>query len=368
MLKILAGVSRITLAIQALACTLTPIALAAAQPSYTITPLGLPTAPSCSAIGQDTPEAVSINDAGQVAGIDCFVATINGTQQGIVRGFFWTPQRGAIDIGLPPGTTDPTTSVWTRGINNRGEIVGYVLNSIGNYAFTWKRPRGITVIASDANAVGINASGQVIGGLLKANHAFLFSHHMVTDLGTIPGAINSHAFGINYLGHIAGNADVPAAPPVVYNSPALLWTGGQWRNLGIPAGDVSTFVGGINNFDEIAGFSFDANGHYRAFLWNGDFTILPCLSGQECDAAAINDAGTIVGFANFGAVVWIGGAVFNLNTLIDPRDPLRSQVQLTFATSINDRGDITVNGSYTSGPHNGENEAFVLRPSRDREK
>ena len=355
MLKILAGVSMMVLATQA----------TAAQPSYTITPLGLPTPPLCST-AIDTPEAVSINDAGHVAGIYCFVTTINGTQQGIVRGFLWTPQRGAIDIGVPPGTTDPATSVWTRGINNRGEIVGYVQNSIGNYAFTWHRTRGMTVIASDAYAVGVNASGQVTGGLLKANHAFLFSHHMVTDLGTIPGAINSHAFGINYLGHIAGNADVPAAPPVVYNSPALLWTGGQWRNLGIPAGDVSTFVGGINNFDEIAGFSFDANGHYRAFLWNGDFTILPCLSGQECDAFAINDGGTIVGFANFGAVVWFAGAIFNLNTLIDPRDPLRGQVQLSFATSINDRGDITVNGSYTSGPYNGENEAFVLRPHRER--
>jgi uncharacterized membrane protein len=353
MLKTLAGLSMMVLATQA----------TAAQPSYTITPLGLPTAPRCTAIGQDTPEAVSINDAGHVAGIYCFVATMNGTQQGIVRGFFWTPQRGAVDIGLPPGTTDPATSVWPYSINSRGEIAGLAQTSNAEYAFTWKHPHGITVIASDAFAVGINASGQVIGGLLKANNAFLFSRHMVTDLGTIPGAINSHAFGINNLGHIAGNADIPTAPPVFYNSPALLWTGGQWRNLGIPAGDV--FVddrGGINNFDEIAGTSLDANGHSRAFLWNGDFTILPCLSGQECSANAINDAGTIVGSANFGAVVWIGGAIFNLNTLIDPRDPLRGQVQLTFATSINDRGDITVNGSYTSGPYNGENEAFVLHP------
>jgi uncharacterized membrane protein len=349
MLKTLAGLSMMVLATQA----------TAAQPSYTITPLGLPTPPVCTAIGQLTPEAVSINDAGHVAGIYCFVTTINGTQQGIVRGFLWTPQRGAVDIGLPPGTTDPATSVWTRGINNRGEIVGYVQNSIGSYAFTWHRGRGMTVIASDAYASGVNDLGQVTGAL--ATNAFLFSRGMVTDLGTIPGTIGSNAFGINNLGHIAGFAASTTA------SSAILWTGGQWRNLGVPAGDV--FVGdrgGINIFDEIAGTSFDANGHYRAFLWNGDFTILPCLSGQECDAFAINDGGTIVGFANFGAVVWFAGAIFNLNTLIDPRDPLRGQVQLSFATSINDRGDITVNGSYTSGPYNGENEAFVLRPHRER--
>jgi probable HAF family extracellular repeat protein len=347
MLKTLAGLSMMVLATQA----------TAAQPSYTLTPLGLPNAPGCAAHGFLTPVPVSINDAGHVAGIYCFVTTINGTQQGIVHGFFWTPQRGAVDIGLPPGTTDPRTSVWPRGINNRGEIVGYVLNSIGENAFTWHRGRGMTVIASHAYAVGVNDLGQVAGGLGAT--AFLFSRGMVTDLGTIPGAGGSNAFGINNLGHIAGTAPLPTTP---FTVTAILWTGGQWRNLGIPAGDATVFPFGINNFDEIVGISFDANGHYRAFLWNGDFTILPCLSGQECDAAAINDAGTIVGFFSHGAAVWIGGAVFDLNTLIDPRDPLRGQVDLGQGESINGRGDITAIGFYTSGPHNGDFEAFVLHP------
>jgi probable HAF family extracellular repeat protein len=355
MLKILAGLSMMVLATQA----------TAAQPSYTITPLGLPTPPVCTATGQVTPEAVSINDTDQVAGIYCFVSTINGTQQGIVRGFFWTPQRGAVDIGLPPGTTDPATSVGTRGINNRGEIVGYVQNSIGVYAFTWHRARGMTVIASDASATGVNALGQVAGGLGAATgHAFLFSRGMVMDLGTIPGAVGSNAFGINNLGHIAGIASLLTPPTTT----ALLWTGGQWRNLGIPPGDVAVVPNGINNFDEIVGLSFDANanGHSHAFLWNGDFTILPCLSGQECDAFAINDAGTIVGSGNSAAVVWLAGAVFDLNTLINPRDPLRGQINLLGAESINSRGDITAIGIYTSGPHNGDFEAFVLRPHRER--
>jgi hypothetical protein len=51
----------------------------------------------------------------------------------------WTPQCGAVNLGLPPGVTDPTTSVAAFSINASGQIVGEVLNSSLDDAFVWYR-------------------------------------------------------------------------------------------------------------------------------------------------------------------------------------------------------------------------------------
>ena len=60
-------------------------------------------------------------------------------------------------------------------------------------------------------------------------------------------------------------------------------------------------------------------------------------------STAINNDGTIVGFSNYIALVWLGGVAFDLNTLIAPSDPLNGKVRLIFATCINSRGQIGVN-------------------------
>jgi hypothetical protein len=163
--------------------------------------------------------------------------------------------------------------------------------------------------------------------------------------------------GINNLSHIAGSATFPNG-----TSTLILWTGARWKNLGTRPGSTTAYPAGINAFDEIVGDTEDFN----AFLWNGAFTTLPCLPGAEfCEPAAINDAGTIVGFAataNSTAPIWIKGAVYNLNALIDPRDPLNGQVNLFFAKGINDRGSIIVDGKYQSGPKLDQYDVFLLTP------
>ena len=338
--------------------------------TYTLTPLGLPTQPGCTSNGETAPFPNSINDAGRVVGIYC-------GPQGAVRGFFWTPQQGAVDIGLPPDVPDNmAASVFPSNINNQDEIVGTVLSNTPNqqsrhYAFAWTSRQGMTVIVNGGDAVGINDPGQMTGGLITNNyHAFLYLHGTMRDLGTIPGAINSNAAAINNLGHIAGSAYIVEPSPAHESVPALLWTGSQWRDLGTPAGDVLAYTSGINNFDEIVGVpaATDASGeHYHAFEWNAQFTALPCPSGEGirgCSASAINDAGTIVGATSHAVngIVWIAGQVFYLNALIDPNDPLRGQVYLLNAGSINNPGEIAVLGQYTSGPNAGKYEAFVLSP------
>jgi len=238
-----------------------------------------------------------------VTGIYC---AQNGTPQGEVRGFLWTPQLGAVDLGLPPGVTDPTTIVKPFGINARGQIVGEVANSSFDDDFVWDRS-GFTLIAADAQALAINNPGQVTGRLYSPGHAFLYSNGAVMDLGVgVPGATESGGDAINNLGHIAGWAGIPAPAPAYVSIVPMVWTGAAWRVLGKPiAGNDYAYQSSINNFDEIVGVSNSNNSPMHAFLWkDGVYTVLPCLPDQYCAASSINDAGTIVGATNTVGVIW----------------------------------------------------------------
>jgi hypothetical protein len=61
------------------------------------------------------------------------------------------------------------------------------------------------------------------------------------------------------------------------------------------------------------------------------------------------------------------GSAYDLNTLIDPHDPLYGQVRLTSASAVTNRGQIAANGCYIAGPKDGQCYAFILDPTEDRE-
>jgi probable HAF family extracellular repeat protein len=214
--------------------------------------------------------------------------------------------------------------------------------------------------------------GEVAGTLLTADarHAFLFRNGRMTDLGVPSGAFRSDGFAINAAGHVAGDIDLePRTAPVAH---AAFWSNGRWQDLGLLPGSLDTFGLGINAFDEVVGDAIvTGDGGSGAFLWNGAMTALPCLPGASCiTASAINNDGTIVGNSQTAtALVWLGKThtPYDLNALIDPRDPLSGQVHLILPASINERGQIATNGCYTAGPKNGQCFGFVATPTEDRE-
>src|SRR5215469_5415085 len=330
----------------------------AARPLYSLTPLGLVSTPQICEGQHATPAGLGINNAGSVTGTYCVQ---KGTPQGEIRGFLWTLRGGAVDLGLPPGVTDPTTIVTPFGINARGQIVGELINSSVHDAFVWDSGRFTIIAAGQAHA--INDPGQITGEVYSpVMQAFLFSHRAVRHLGVdAAGATDSRAFAINDLGHIAGVADIPVPGPASVSTVPILWTGTAWRVLGKPpTGDDYALATSINSFDEIVGEAFSNNTPaMHAFLWkHGVYTVLPCLPARYCLASSINDARVIVG----GEVIWFGGQPYDLNTLIDPKDPLHGHVSSISGQTINANGEILGGGIYTSGPYSGRREIFVLSP------
>jgi probable HAF family extracellular repeat protein len=338
---------------------------------YTLTDLGTLSAPSTSfgcgpaalSLGGGNSTVNSISDNGEAVGFYCFRTATD--PEGVYHGFRWTAHRGMVDLGFPQSWTDPATFVSPFGVNDKGEIAGRLREATGQDTAFFYDHGSMRVIGNPGDqAFAINNRGQVTGVSSVSgpapHHAFLYFHGKRTDLATPPGALNSIGYAINDASHIAGQIDLDGGAP----AHAALWTGASWRDLGVPAGDIDATAFGINLFDEVVGISFNSTTNH-AFLWNGAFTILPCLSGFTCEAMSINNAGTIVGFSNVVAVVWLRGVVYDLNTLIDPHDPLHGHVRLYSASAVNARGQIAADGCYIAGPKDGQCFGFILDPTED---
>jgi probable HAF family extracellular repeat protein len=236
-------------------------------------------------------------------------------------------QNGAIkDLGTLGGPDSVATHV-----NERGQIAGQsYLNSTPN------RTTGVPTIdpffiGEDGKMVdvgslggtvgwltGLNNRGQVIGAMTLAGdagwHPFLWSNGILADLGTL-GVDCGNATAINDAGDVVG---IACGSPWFFPT---LWRDGALINLGLVAGDTCGEAYSINSPGQVVGESGicppgGPPGH--AWLWEN------------------------------------GGPVIDLNTLI----PSGSGIRLHHGVSINDRGEISVDGFLS----NGDNHAFVLIP------
>jgi probable HAF family extracellular repeat protein len=170
--------------------------------------------------------------------------------------------------------------------------------------------------SNSAKVSDINKSGQIVG--TSANHAFLWSNGVMTDLGTLGGSV-SMAYSINDNGVVVGEAATSSG-----EMHAFVWQNGAMKDLGV-AGETSA-ARGINSKDDIVGVAYAKNVRGGAMLWSGgQRQPLGDLgpSGSGSTAISINDKGQIAGVssgfsANQGvvrAVVWLNGAISDLGAL-----------------------------------------------------
>jgi probable HAF family extracellular repeat protein len=174
------------------------------------------------------------------------------------RAWVWTPGSGTLLLGNLPN--DQFQSTNALDVNERGEIAGMRGNGGDVFrkdqAVRWT-PEGWMGLLAPANsfAAAINDSGKILwtpeGGMV--------------DLGTLPGAATSEAFGINDNGQVVGTS----------GGRAFLWTpaDGMAELTPLPPSKPSAVqhdfaaAYSINNHGQIAGTSAD-----RAVMWFGDTT------------------------------------------------------------------------------------------------
>jgi probable HAF family extracellular repeat protein len=338
-----------------------------------VTDLGaLPGADSCSG-------AAGINANGEVVGgsENGEIDPLTGINQS--RPVRW--KDGHIyDLGSFGGNQGAAIS-----INNRGLIVGGSLNTTPDpfsifdllsgstngtqtRAFLWQdgmmRDLG-TLGGPDAVAILVNERGQIAGmsytnsapspgcsvllvpGSFLAADPFLWDKGEMKDLGTLGGTCGI-PLAMNNRGQVVGESNVAgdSAPH------PFLWPGkdGKMQDLGTFGGTYGWAIA-INDSGEVVGLASISNGQEFAFLWRkGVLTNLGSLVDDPCSQAnAINSRGQIVGIStatcNYStgrkAFLWENGSMVDLNDLIRPG----SGMQLTLGETINDRGEIAINGT-----------------------
>lgn len=288
---------------------------------------------------------------------------------------------------------------YANAINNRGEVVGFCLNSAGERVATYWGPSdnyapviiGVPQDWEQADARGINDSGDVVG-VAYANsfsESAVFTWNVKTRniviLQGLPGSMRDEVSSIHSIGWAFGYSVLPSGSRACIfrlDQPAMNISGGNYGNKAIGLGDWGARVAGnelssrtngwkavvgtqgftevtlltsgttestamaINYFGDVVGTYDAGNRFFHAFRWDGTLHDLGTLGGSRSEALAINKSRQVVGWSNTteggtsGFLYQPGKGMSDLNSLDVIGKPPAWQWWFGQARGINDRGEI----------------------------
>jgi probable HAF family extracellular repeat protein len=183
--------------------------------------------------------------------------------------------------------------------------------------------------------------------------------YKVTDLGVLPGDSSSIGNWINNSGHVVGCSDPSNGGGGVIcqentaGQHAFLWTQKHGLlDLGtLPGGNISQAVG-INDSDEIVGYSYTNEGTPHGFRWTSnsgmeDLGTLP--GGTFSEAVALNRNGSLVGWSDYqGSAGQTDAVMWDKQGKIQDVGKL-SGAEAANATAINDHKQVVGYDNFGGG-------------------
>lgn len=203
----------------------------------------------------DTSYTFGINDNGQIVGAHRIVGG------SIFYGFVYDVATGAFtDFSYPESHFTLATA-----INNAGVVVGYASVPNGS-RFIGFELNGGTFLTIQPHAIGsvsvngINDSGDVVGYVFPhppaSSFVFNITYHRI--LGSVEGA---QAYGINNANAISGTYF-----PGRIAEAGFVYDHGSLQELQFPAA-TTTLGFGINDLGQVTGAFFDQSNAVHGFLW-----------------------------------------------------------------------------------------------------
>lgn len=195
----------------------------------------------------------------------------------------------------------------------------YVIRNLG------RLPQGSIVVATDINDAGtVTGFMSRRGGLPETG--FLYRDGVMSSLGDFGAGIDSHAFGINEHGDVAGDLN---GRPTVFRSD------GSVRDLGAALGIPYAQAQSINESGMTAGL-----GNGRPFFHDGTQGVVLDSIGTTF-GARINDTGTVLTDGSGDIFLYGDGQLTRL--------PQAADSSYMYAGGINNAGQVT--GSARIGSH-----------------
>ena len=329
--------------------------------------------------GPNSSYAFEFNDRGDIVGIseNGLIDPDTGYPEAVA--VLWD-KKNIVNLGTLGGTQSSAPS-----INNRGQVVGWAMNTIpdpysadlestgppfaGSFPGTtqlraalWDN-HGIhdlgTLGGPSALAVMVNQRGQIAGQSytsftpnpttgIPTIDAFLWENGKMKDLGSLGGTI-TYPVNVNSRGQVVGTSDLPGDQ----SFHGFVWDRGVLTDLSL-GGSGAVALWNSDSGDVGGGSFLPGDQVFHAFLWSrGVISDLGTVGGDPCSVSySVNSNRQAVGYSGLcdesplRAFLWEnGGPMVDLNALVEPP----SDLYLYVATYLNDRGEIVALGITPEG-------------------